>query len=181
MRCGIINQMADKKIFVSVIGESHASPEIAKLAEEVGEEIAKAGAVLVCGGLKGVMEHAAKGAKSAGGTTIGILPGSKREEANPYIDYPIITGIGYARNKLVVKTGHVVIAVGGSHGTLSEIAFALGYEIPVVGIKTWQFIHHSGQMDKNIHYVNTPKEAAALAMKLAREAKPPEETREYRT
>ncbi|MFH1386284.1 MAG: TIGR00725 family protein, partial [bacterium] len=114
----------NKKIFISVVGESHASAVIAKLAEEVGVEIAKAGATLVCGGLKGVMEHACKGAKSAGGTTIGILPGSKREDANPYIDYPIITGIGYARNKLVIKTGHVVIAVGGFYGTLSEIAFA---------------------------------------------------------
>jgi hypothetical protein len=173
--------MSEKKIFIAVIGESHASPEIMKLAEEVGVEIAKAGAVLVCGGLKGVMEAASRGAKSAGGTTIGILPGSKREEANPYTDYPIVTGIGYARNKLVVKTGHVVIAVGGSYGTLSEMAFALGYEIPVVGLKTWQMIHHSGQMDKKINYANTPKEAVALAMKLAREAKPPEELREYRT
>lgn len=173
--------MTDKKVFISVVGESHASAEIAKLAEEVGAEIAKAGAVLVCGGLKGVMEHAAKGAKSAGGTTIGIIPGSKREDANPYIDYPIITGIGYARNKLVIKTGHVVIAVGGSYGTLSEIAFAIGYEIPVVGLNTWQMIHHSGQMDQKVHRVNTPKQAVELAMKLAREAKTPEETREFRT
>lgn len=173
--------MMAKKIFIAVVGESHASPEIAKLAEEVGVEIAKAGATLVCGGLKGVMEAASKGAKSAGGTTIGILPGSKREEANPYIDYPVITGIGYARNKLVVKTGHVVIAVGGSYGTLSEIAFALGYEIPVVGLKTWQFIHHGGTLDQKVHYVHTPQEAVETAMKLAREAKPPEEVREFRT
>jgi len=173
--------MTDKKVFISVVGESHASPEIAKLAEEVGAEIAKAGAVLVCGGLKGVMEHAAKGAKSAGGTTIGIIPGSKREDANPYIDYPIITGIGYARNKLVIKTGHVVIAVGGSYGTLSEIAFAIGYEIPVVGLNTWQMIHHSGQMDQKVHRVNTAKQAVETALKLAREAKTPEETREFRT
>src|SRR3989339_2038943 len=148
-----------KKIFISVIGESHASEDIAKLAEEVGYEIAKAGAVLVCGGLKGVMEYACKGAKMGRGTTIGILPGSKREDANPWVDFPIVTGIGYARNKLVVKSGQVVIAVGGSHGTLSEIAFALGYKIPVVGLKTWTFIHHSGKLDQEVHYVNTPKEA----------------------
>lgn len=170
-----------KKIFISVIGESQASPEIGKLAEEVGAEIAKAGAVLVCGGLKGVMEHACKGAKSAGGTTIGILPGSKREDANPYIDYPIITGIGYARNKLVVKTGHVVIAIGGSYGTLSEIAFALGYEIPVVGLKTWSFVHHSKVVDQKIHYVKTPKEAVEMAIKLAHAAEAPLETHEYKT
>ncbi|MFA4844440.1 MAG: TIGR00725 family protein [Candidatus Margulisiibacteriota bacterium] len=172
--------MNNKKIFISVVGESHASPEIAKLAEEVGAEIARAGAVLVCGGLKGVMESAAKGAKSAGGTTIGILPGSRREDANPYIDYPIITGIGYARNKLVIKTGHVVIAVGGFYGTLSEIAFALGYKIPVVGLNTWQFIHHNGQMDKEVRRANTAAEAVVLAMKLAREARPPEEPVEFR-
>lgn len=173
--------MSEKKIFIAVVGESQTSSDIAKLAEEVGFEIAKAGAVLVCGGLKGVMEHACKGAKSAGGTTIGILPGSRREDANPYIDYPIITGIGYARNKLVVKTGHVVIAVGGYYGTLSEVAFALGYEIPVVGLKTWQIIHHSGKLDDKIHYANTPKEAVSLALKLAREAKAPEEAREFKT
>lgn len=173
--------MNAKKIFIAVVGESHASPEIAVLAEIVGAEIAKAGAILVCGGLKGVMEYACKGAKSEGGTTIGILPGSKRENANPYIDYPIITGIGYARNKLVVKTGHVVIAVGGSYGTLSEIAFALGYEIPVVGLKTWAFVHHSNVVDTKVHYVNTPKEAVKEAMRLAREAKEPLESHEYKT
>ena len=173
--------MIEKKVFISVVGESHTSPEIARLAEEVGAEIAKAGAVLVCGGLKGVMEAASKGAKSNGGVTIGILPGSKREEANPYIDYPIVTGIGYARNKLVIKSGHVVIAIGGSYGTLSEIAFALGYEIPVVGIRTWQMIHHSGQMDKKINYACSAKEAVEMAIKLAKEAKPPEEAREYKT
>ncbi len=154
---------------------------VAKLAEEVGAEIARAKAVLICGGLKGVMEAVCKGAKREGGTTIGILPGSRRDEANQYVDYPIVTGIGYARNKLVVKTGQVVIAVGGSYGTLSEIAFALGYEIPVVGLKTWQMIHHSGQIDQKVHYANTPKEAVDLALKLAREARPPEEAREFRT
>lgn len=170
-----------KPIFIAVVGESKASPEIAQLAEEVGAEIAKAGAVLVCGGLKGVMEYASKGAKSAGGTTVGILPGSKREDANPYIDFPVVTGIGYARNKLVVKTGQVVIAVGGSYGTLSEIAFALGYKIPVVGLKTWHFIHHSGQVDQAVHYVDSPKEAVKLALKLAREAKTPDQSHEFRS
>jgi uncharacterized protein (TIGR00725 family) len=169
----------DKRIFIAVIGESNASPEIARLAEEVGVEVARAGAVLVSGGLKGVMEASCKGCKSAGGTTIGILPGSKREDGNPYIDYPIITGIGYARNKLVVKTGHAVIAVGGHYGTLSEIAFALGYKIPVVGLNTWEMIDHKGQMVQEVHRVTTPKEAVALAFKLAREARP-EEPREFR-
>ena len=170
-----------KHIFIAVIGESLATEENAKYAEEVGKEIAKAGAVLVCGGLKGVMEHACKGAKSEGGTTIGILPGSKREEANPYVDFPVITGIGYARNKLVVKSGHVAIAIGGSYGTLSEIAFALGYHVPVVGLNTWQFIHYNGQLDDKVHRVNTPKEAVEIALKLAREAKPPVELHEFKS
>jgi predicted Rossmann-fold nucleotide-binding protein len=153
----------DKKIFLAVIGESNASPEIAKLAEEVGTEIAKAGAVLISGGLKGVMEASCKGCKSGGGTTIGILPGSRREDGNQYIDYPIITGIG----------------VGGHYGTLSEIAFALGYKIPVVGLKTWEMIDHKGQMVKDVHRVNTAKEAVVLALKLAREAKPLAEPSEF--
>ena len=112
------------------------------------------------------MEGAAKGAKSAGGMTIGILPGSRREEANPYIDIPIITGLGYARNKIVVKTGQVVIAVGGKYGTLSEIGFALGYGLPVVGLKTWELIRGDGVVDKGINYAHTPKEAVDLAIKL---------------
>lgn len=162
-----------ERIFISVVGESDASQEIYPMAEEVGRLIAKAGAVLVCGGLKGVMEAAAKGARSEGGLTVGILPGSKREEANPYIDIPIITGLGYARNKLVVKTGHVVIAIGGRYGTLSEIGFALGYGIPVVGLKTWELIRGDGKVDKGIVYVRTPEEAVQTAFKLIKKVYKP--------
>ena len=153
-------------IIISVIGESYASPENYKMAGEVGQRIAQAGAILVCGGLKGVMEAAAKGAKSKGGLTIGILPGSSREEANPYIDIPIVTGLGYARNKLVVKTGQVVIAIGGKYGTLSEIGFALGYGIPVIGLKTWELIRGTGKVDQGIIYASDPKEAVETALKL---------------
>lgn len=162
-----------EKIFISVVGESDASQKIHRLAEEVGRLIAKAGAVLVCGGLKGVMEAAARGAKSAGGLTVGILPGSKREEANPYINIPIITGLGYARNKIVVKTGQAVIAIGGRYGTLSEIAFALGYGIPVVGLKTWELIQGNGKVDQGIVYVRSPKEAVETAFKLIRKVYKP--------
>ncbi|KPJ64371.1 hypothetical protein AMJ44_12955 [candidate division WOR-1 bacterium DG_54_3] len=162
-----------EKIFISVVGESDASQKIHKLAEEVGRLIAGAGAVLVCGGLKGVMEAAAKGAKSAGGLTVGILPGSKREEANPYIDIPVITGLGYARNKIVVKTGQVVIAIGGKYGTLSEIGFALGYGIPVVGLNTWELIRGDGKVDQGIVYVRTPEEAVQTAFKLIRKVYKP--------
>lgn len=159
--------MSDKKkIFITVVGESDASPVIHKMAEEVGRLIARAGAVLVCGGLKGVMKAAAKGAKSEGGLTVGIIPGSKREDANPYIDIPIVTGLGYARNKIVVKTGQVVIAIGGRYGTLSEIGFALGYGIPVVGLKTWELIRGNKKVDQGIVYVHTPVEAVKTAFKL---------------
>ena len=168
-------------LFIAVVGGSDPNKEEYKLAEEVGEYIAKAGAVLVCGGLKGCMEAACKGAKKHNGTTIGILPGSRREDANQWVDYPIVTGIGYARNKLVVKTGQVVIAVGGHYGTLSEIAFALGYNIPVVGLKTWT-LSRRGKVDHGMHVANTPKSAVELALKLVKEKRRKEQhKREYRT
>lgn len=157
---------AKGRIFISVVGESEASRKNYKLAEEVGKLIAKSGSILVCGGLKGIMEAAAKGAKSAGGLTVGILPGSHHEEANPHIDIPIVTGLGYARNKIVVKTGFAVIAIGGKYGTLSEIAFALGYGIPVVGLNTWELIRGNGKVDQGIVYARTAEEAVETALKL---------------
>ena len=167
-------------MFISVVGESRASAKIYKIAEEVGRYVAKAGAVLVCGGLGGVMEAASKGAKSAKGKTVGILPGSKREEANQYVDVPIITGLGFARNKLVVKTGQVVIAIGGSYGTLSEIAFALGYGIPVIGINTWE-LRKNGKVDKRIIIAESAKEAVDLAISLIKKRKSKAKEREYKT
>jgi uncharacterized protein (TIGR00725 family) len=169
------------KHFIAVIGGHNPSKEAYRLAEEVGQRIAQAGAVLVCGGLKGVMEASCKGAKKAGGLTVGILPGSRREDANSYVDIPVVTGIGYARNKLVVKSGQVVIAIDGSHGTLSEIAFALGYDIPVIGLKTWEF-SVNGRKDKKTLYVKTPKEAVDLAMKIIKKGLPRvQQSREFRS
>lgn len=124
-------------MYIAVIGGHNCSPEIAKIAEEVGEEIARKGATLVCGGLGGVMKAAAKGARQVGGTTIGILPGNTKLAANPYINIPIVTGLGYARNSLVVKNADAVIAIDGKEGTLSEIAFALQMNKPIIGIQTW--------------------------------------------
>lgn len=155
------------KTFITVIGgEKDASEESLKLAEEVGRLIAKAGAVLVCGGRKGIMEAAARGAKSEGGLTVGILPGNSREDANPYIDVPIITELGFARNKMVVANGDAVIAIGGKYGTLTEIGFALIQGIPVVGLGTWELIQGNGKVDKSITYVRTPQEAVETALKL---------------
>lgn len=103
----------------------------------MGRELASRGAVLVCGGLGGVMEAACRGAKGGGGTTIGILPGTDRAAANPFVDFAIPTGLGEARNALVVRAADALIAVGGAYGTLSEIAFALKAGKPVAGLGTW--------------------------------------------
>ncbi len=124
-------------MIIAVIGSSDAKPEHAALAEEVGRELARRGATVVCGGLKGVMEAVCRGAKEAGGTTIGILPGRSSQDANPYVDIPIVTTMGYARNVIVVHTGEAAIAIGGAFGTLSEIAHALGEGIPVIGLSSW--------------------------------------------
>jgi uncharacterized protein (TIGR00725 family) len=150
-------------VFIGVIGGSEVSTQVARLAEEVGREIARRGAVLVCGGLEGVMEAACRGASEAGGMTIGILPGESRETANPYVKIPIVTGIGYARNVTVVKTAQAVIAIDGSYGTLTEIAYALQSGIPVIGLGTWS-ISIDGQADNNIVPVKNPKEAVEKAM-----------------
>ena len=129
--------MKAKLIFIGVIGGSKAAPPVAKLAEEVGREIARRGAVLVCGGLTGVMKAACKGAGREGGLTVGILPGDNREDANPYVKIPVVSGVGYARNVAVVKTSQAVIAIDGSYGTLTEIGYALQCGIPVIGLDTW--------------------------------------------
>jgi hypothetical protein len=136
---------------VGVIGSGRCSREIYELAKEVGESVARRGAILVCGGLGGVMEAACKGAKAAGGTTLGILPGTKAEDANDYVDIPIATGLGLARNILVVRSAQVLIAIEGGYGTLSEIAFALQLGVPVVGLRTTYTDRHliaaSGALD----------------------------------
>jgi uncharacterized protein (TIGR00725 family) len=152
-------------VFIAVIGGSDASPQIAGLAEEVGREIALHGAALVCGGMGGVMEAACKGASAAGGLTIGILPGDSRREANPYVQIPIVTGIGYARNVAVVKSAQAVIAIDGSYGTLTEIGYALQSGIPVIGLKTWS-LSMDGRADNNIIAADNPKEAVDKAIAL---------------
>ena len=134
---------------IAVIGGNSPSAAEARLAEDVGAEIARRGAVLVCGGLGGVMEAACRGAASAGGLTVGVLPGESREAANPHVRLPIVTGIGYARNVAVVKSADAVIAVDGSYGTLSEISFALQSGIPVIGLGTWE-IALNGERDESI-------------------------------
>lgn len=127
-----------RKRRIGVLGNSVCDQEVIDLAEAVGREIAQRDALLVCGGMTGVMEGAARGAKDAGGLTIGILPGSDADDANPYIDVPIVTGMGKARNSIVVFTSEVVIAIHGQYGTLTEVAYALHFDIPVVSLNSWQ-------------------------------------------
>jgi uncharacterized protein (TIGR00725 family) len=159
--------LKNKKLtFIGVIGRSDVNPQTSTVAEEVGREIARKGSVLVCGGLRGVMEAACKGASEEGGLTIGILPGDDRDSANPYVKIPIVTGIGYARNVTVVKTSQAVIAIDGSYGTLTEIGYALQSGIPVIGLDTWT-ISIDGKTEKNIIKVKSAKEAVEKAMALA--------------
>jgi len=158
--------MTSKKKFIAVIGGSEPSAEEAQMAEKVGRELAKRGAILVCGGLGGVMEAACRGAQSEGGLTIGILPGESRQAANPYIQIPIVTGMGYARNVAVVKSAQAVIAIGGSYGTLSEISHALQSGIPVIGLNTWS-LSRNGQPDNSIIPAQNSVEAVDKALNLA--------------
>lgn len=157
----------DRPLFIAVIGENDPPPRLAALAEAVGAEIAAAGAVLICGGLGGTMEAACRGAHSRGGVTIGILPGTRHGEANPYVTYAIPTGLGHARNLLVARSAHAVIAVGGKYGTLSEIAFAKIEGTPVIGLDTWD-LRRAGQEDVPIQQARDPNEAVALALAAAR-------------
>ena len=156
--------MQDNK-FIAVIGSGQATAREADLAKAVGQEIAKRGAILVCGGLGGVMEAACQGAVSMGGTTIGILPGDSRQTANHYIQIPIVTGQGQARNVIVVKSAQAVIAIGGSYGTLSEIGHALQNGIPVVGLQTWT-LARDGQVDTSIIPAKNPVDAVEITLGL---------------
>ena len=124
---------------MAVCGESDPRTPLADLAFELGRGIAQRDSVLVCGGLTGVMEHAARGARAAGGLTIGLLPGEDVHDANAYIDIAIATGLGHARNAILARTADGVVALGGGLGTLSEIALALRNRRPTIGIKTWRF------------------------------------------
>lgn len=145
---------------IAVVGGHKCTKEIYRIAQEVGKLIAEAGWILVCGGKTGVMEAACKGAKEADGLTVGILPGSEADEANKYVDVKLPTGLGYARNFLVVRAADAIIAIDGEYGTLSEIAFAFNDPRPIVGIDTWDI--------EGIKKVNTPQEAVSYLKKILR-------------
>ena len=155
-------------MIISVIGSSNpATKEHVELAEEVGRELARRNIMVVCGGLSGIMEAVCRGAKSEGGTTIGILPGRAAAEANSYVDIPIVTSMGYSRNVIVVHTGEAVIAVGGAFGTLSEIGHALSDGIPVVGLKTWPLTTNGDGIDIGGSIIRAESPADAVDKALA--------------
>ncbi len=154
---------------ISVIGGERADEKALSIAEEVGRHLARRGATLVCGGRGGVMEAACRGARDEGGHTIGILPGRGPgdEPANRYVEFPIYTGIGFARNVSVVLSGEAVIAIGGSYGTLSELAYALIHDRPIVGLDTWGFDYHGYHGEESIVRLSDPEEAVERALALA--------------
>jgi hypothetical protein len=155
-----------RKAQISVIGTSEGEPEVLKDAEEVGRRIAEGGAVLVCGGLTGVMEAASRGAADAGGTVVAVLPTLEPADANRYVTHAVATGIGHARNLAVVASGDAVIAVGGEWGTLSEIAFARKLERPVISLDSWPLRNRAGT-DLGITEASTPEEAVKAALSSA--------------
>ncbi|MFC1562707.1 TIGR00725 family protein [candidate division KSB1 bacterium] len=154
----------ERKKIIGLIGGGECTPEIEEAARNVGRGIAEKGGILICGGLGGVMEAGAKGAKEAGGTTIGVIPGMNPNDANKYIDIPIASGVGYARNIIIVNSSDSVIAVSGKFGTLSEIAFCLQFNVPVISLFSWK-VHPS------IIIVDKPEKAVELAFSLRRKIK----------
>lgn len=149
---------------IGVIGAGSCNSETYELARKVGVGIAKMRAILVCGGLGGVMEGACRGASEAGGQTVGILPGPDRGHANPHVTIPIVTDLGHARNVLIVRSSDLLVAISGGYGTLSEIGIALKLGKPVIGLSTWPNI-------RGIQYVATAEEALDALSALARAAK----------
>ena len=146
-------------MIIGVIGGSMVDSRIKALAEKVGGEIAKSGAILICGGLGGVMQAACKGATAEGGLTVGVLPGGDTTAANPYVTVPIATGMGVARNTIIVRTADVVIAIDGSYGTLSEIAIALNIGTPVIALESWD-LPKAGKVSQQLFTVATVPHAA---------------------
>ena len=150
-------------MLIGVIGGGKCSRKVARLAEEVGRELAERGATVICGGLGGVMESVCKGAREAGGQTIGILPGNSPADANPYVDIPIVTGMGEMRNVVIIKSARAVIAIDGEYGTLSEIGHALKRGIPVIGLSTWA-LSKEGKADGSIIIAENAKDAVQKAL-----------------
>jgi len=153
-------QSGRRKPVIAVIGAGKCSKKMRDAAADVGRYVAEHGGIIVCGGLGGIMEGAARGAKEAGGLAIGILPGDTTADANEFVDIVIPTGMGEARNILVVRTADAVVAFPGKYGTLTEMAFARLFEKPLVSVQAWK-------LGEEVIQVEEPVEAAKLAMELA--------------
>jgi len=161
--------MEGLRLQLAVIGAGSADRRLERLARETGEEIARAGAVLLCGGRGGVMEAAAGGARSEGGLTVGVMPGSDWRESppNPHIELPLFTGLGQARNLVLVLSAKAAIAIGGGWGTLSEISLALKHGTPVVLLESWDLERPDGRPEPLLLHAETPGEAVAAAVRAA--------------
>ncbi|OGO68857.1 MAG: TIGR00725 family protein [Chloroflexi bacterium RBG_19FT_COMBO_62_14] len=158
----------ERPIVVGVIGGASATAAEAALAEEVGARLAEAGAVVVCGGRGGVMEAVCRGAHQAGGLTVGILPGAEADEGNRFLSLALPTGLGHARNAVVVQASEAIIAIGGGYGTLSEIGLALKTGTPLVGLSTWKATRESDDRAEVVE-VDTPVEAVRRSLQAAKE------------
>lgn len=153
--------------WIAVVGPGEASREELERAEAVGAAVAGAGATLVCGGLGGVMAAACRGAVRAGGRTVGLLPGDQREQANEWVQVALPTGLGEARNVLLVRSADALVAIGGGWGTLSEIALALRAGLPVVGLDSWS-PSRPGAEDRGVVPARTAEQAVREALRMAR-------------
>jgi len=162
--------MIDRGVQLAVIGGASCSDRHRNQALETGRCIAQAGALLLCGGRGGVMSAAAEGARSAGGRTVGILPGASSAEtpANPHIELPIYTGLGQARNQVLVLSADAVIGIGGGWGTLTEIGLALKHRIPVVLLSSWQLTRPDGEDEPRLQQAKTARQAVELALQTVR-------------
>lgn len=145
-------------MYIAVIGGQQATEQEERFAYDIGKGIAEAGSYVICGGLGGIMQAACRGAREAGGTTIGVLPGPFRSDANPFVDIVIATDMGQARNAIIIRTADSVIAVGGEYGTLTEIGMALKMGKRVVALESWR-IERAGRFDERIIYAESPEDA----------------------
>ena len=159
-------------MLIGVIGGERASAEAERRAYAVGRELARRGHTLICGGRGGVMRESCRGAREAGGLTVALLPGDDPAEANEFVDVPIATGLGFARNALIARSAEALIAIGGSYGTLSEIAFGLIAGRPIVGLGTWRLRDGAGA-EPPIERAADPRGAVEACERLARAVRPP--------